>query len=174
MKAINRRGFLALTACSTLAIPTAGKAEEGEGRIKTLDPRDPVAVELARLHDALLATHQLERPAYLAVEARYDRLRDGGRSYSDSGAVDEAVARLHDEHELRSKGRRSAYFALLHAVVEAAGGPELDPGRWMRYGIPVHVIKVGDRLYLVSPDSDALVPDEIDCYGFAAVNVVDL
>lgn len=175
----NRRGRRTLLAgllgCLTIPrlAPASPRPAGGPGRPTTLDPSHPAAIRLDRLHRALLDSHGPVFAAHRALEDRLDELWED-ETPTAKGEHDATLDGLHDELGDRQKDRRSAYFALLHAVVEAAGGPDLDEARWLAFGVPLHTVRVGSRVYAVSSDHDAEFDPGTGAYGLGSVNVVDL
>jgi hypothetical protein len=168
--------------------PAPTPLDDGEDKppkpVRVLDPADPVAVELARLYDVLRSTHKAEIEAHhaveLAKEAEYHR---SGDDWTDAEWEEHRVGvRLLMEAEWETEEpRRDAYFALMHAVIEAHGGGLPWLSEWYAYGTAHRVVRVGDRVYSIVADYDAAWPDNdhldegdrVD-HGSVVMSVIDL
>lgn len=184
---MNRRGFLATAAGSPLAalplrsspaVPRPTPLHDGESAppppVRVLDPADPAALELARLHDVLLSTHPEEiRTSRDFIEC--DLARDNGPD--DREYWDENRRRFLAMRDAQFP-RRKAYWALAHAVIAAHGGGLPWLSEWHRYGTAHRVVRVGDRIYSVCSDHDADWPDNgeegDDDDGSVVLSVIDL
>lgn len=146
--------------------------------VRVLDPLDPVAIELGRLYDILRSTHPAEIKAKRAL-LEHDDLGEpipaATREWKEHCVKREP---LYEEDRDRERLRRSAYFNLMHSVIDAHGGGTPWLGEWYSYGTAHRVVRVGDRIYSVCGDYDAEWPENederYDDDGMVVLSVVDL
>lgn len=145
------------------------------GRARTLHPRDPVAVELARLYDALRAAHGPEAEARVAMEAH--RGADDPSEGEGRARYWAEWDRLHDAADLARDPRSCAYQRLVSAVIRAHGGGVAGPDQYCRYGVAHWGVRVGSRVYTVCCDYDSECPDDEshpDDHGSVILSVIEL